>query len=181
MLRELDGVALAEHIVLADDDLDAANTAEHPDRVVPAPGTGATVEGRRCAPSCRARSWNVLRLTGGSLRLRPLLLALALALALAAWPAAPAGAAATDPIAHDPTLIKQGALLLRRHHRRQRDPDLPADAALARPRALGVPRAGVHHPAGVGRRRRSARRPRDFWAPDIRYFNGEYHLYYAAS
>ena len=35
-------------------------------------------------------------------------LLLVLAVALAAWPAVPARAAATDPIAHDPTLIKEG-------------------------------------------------------------------------
>jgi alpha-N-arabinofuranosidase len=67
VLRELDGVQLAEHIVLADDDLDATNTAEQPDRVAPTAGTGATVEGGRLRADLPARSWNVLRLTGGAL------------------------------------------------------------------------------------------------------------------
>jgi alpha-N-arabinofuranosidase len=67
VLRELDGVALAEHIVLSDDDLDASNTAEQPDRVVPAKGSGATVEGGSLRVQLPARSWNVLRLTGGTL------------------------------------------------------------------------------------------------------------------
>src|SRR5687768_4676073 len=35
VLRELDGVAVGEHIVLADADLAAGNTAEDPDRVAP--------------------------------------------------------------------------------------------------------------------------------------------------
>ena len=52
VLRELDGVQLAEHIVLTDDDLDATNTAEQPDRVAPTAGPGATVEG----DSLRARA-----------------------------------------------------------------------------------------------------------------------------
>jgi alpha-N-arabinofuranosidase len=67
VLRELDGVQLAEHIVLADDDLDAVNTAEQPDRVAPTAGTGAAVEGNSLRAELPARSWNVLRLTGGAL------------------------------------------------------------------------------------------------------------------
>ena len=66
-LRDLDGVALAEHVVLADDDLDAMNTAERPDRVTPAPGIGASVDGGRLRAELAPRSWNVLRLSGGTL------------------------------------------------------------------------------------------------------------------
>ena len=67
VLRELDGVELAEHIVLADEDLDASNTADQPDRVVPRPGSGGTVEGHSLRAELPPRSWNVLRLTGGAL------------------------------------------------------------------------------------------------------------------
>jgi alpha-N-arabinofuranosidase len=67
VLRELDGVELAEHIVLTDDDLDATNTPEHPDRVTPTPGPGGTVEGGSLRAQLPPRSWNVLRLTGGTL------------------------------------------------------------------------------------------------------------------
>jgi alpha-N-arabinofuranosidase len=64
VLRDLDGVEVSEHIVLADSDLDAANTAEQPDRVVPSQGAGATVEGGSLRAELPPRSWNVLRLTG---------------------------------------------------------------------------------------------------------------------
>jgi alpha-L-arabinofuranosidase len=67
VLRELDGVELAEHIVLADEDLDASNTADQPDRVVPRRGSGGTVEGHSLRGELPPRSWNVLRLTGGAL------------------------------------------------------------------------------------------------------------------
>jgi alpha-L-arabinofuranosidase len=67
VLRELDGVQLGEHIVLADDDLDACNTAEDPDRIAPSAGSGAAVEGNSLRAELPARSWNVLRLTGGAL------------------------------------------------------------------------------------------------------------------
>src|SRR5215217_1213669 len=43
-LRDLGGASLAEHIVLAGDDLDATNTAEAPDRVAPSQANGASVE-----------------------------------------------------------------------------------------------------------------------------------------
>ena len=71
MLRELDGVEVAEHLVLADADLAAGNTAEEPDRV--APSRPARARASRAA-SLRAelppRSWNVLRLEGGALEVR---------------------------------------------------------------------------------------------------------------
>jgi alpha-L-arabinofuranosidase len=67
VLRELDGVELAEHIVLADEDLDASNTADQPDRVVPRPGSGGTVKGHSLRAELPPRSWNVLRLAGGAL------------------------------------------------------------------------------------------------------------------
>ena len=60
VLRELDGVQLAEHIVLADDDLDAGNTAEHPDRIAPSAGVRRGRRGRqparRAAPALLERA-----------------------------------------------------------------------------------------------------------------------------
>ena len=67
VLRELDGVELAEHIVLADDDLDAGNTAEAPDRVAPEQRSGAAIRDGSLHAELPPRSWNVLRLTGGAL------------------------------------------------------------------------------------------------------------------
>ena len=48
--------------VLTDDDLDATNTAEQPDRVTPSGGTGARLEGSALHAELPPRSWNVLRL-----------------------------------------------------------------------------------------------------------------------
>ena len=62
MLRDLDGAKVAEHIVLTDADLDATNTAEHPDRVTPSAGTGAAIDGGRLTVELPPRSWNVIRL-----------------------------------------------------------------------------------------------------------------------
>jgi alpha-N-arabinofuranosidase len=68
VMRGLDGLRAAEHIVLEDADLDAMNTAEQPDRVVPSRATGATVDGGILRAELPPRSWNVLRLEGGVLR-----------------------------------------------------------------------------------------------------------------
>jgi alpha-N-arabinofuranosidase len=62
-LRGFGPLQVAEHSVLADDDLGARNTAEHPDRVVPRPGTGARLEGGRVTVDLPPASWNVLRLS----------------------------------------------------------------------------------------------------------------------
>jgi len=67
VLRDLDGVRLAEHLVLADADVGASNTAERPDRVVPRAGTGGAVDGATLRAALAPRSWNVLRLGGGVL------------------------------------------------------------------------------------------------------------------
>jgi alpha-L-arabinofuranosidase len=61
-LRDLAGLSVAEHLVLADDDLGACNTAEHPDRVVPRTVAGARVDGDVLRASLAPRSWNVVRL-----------------------------------------------------------------------------------------------------------------------
>ena len=67
VLGGLDGVEVAEHIVLADADPGAGNSAEQPDRVVPAAGSGATVRDGSLHAELSPRSWNVLRLQGGML------------------------------------------------------------------------------------------------------------------
>jgi alpha-N-arabinofuranosidase len=67
VLRGLEGVEIEEHVVLADDDLDAANTAEEPDRVLPAAGRGAVVADGVLAVNLPPRSWTVLRLAGPAL------------------------------------------------------------------------------------------------------------------
>ena len=61
-LHGLGTPAVAEHIVLADDDPEAANTAEEPDRVTPRTGAGAQVRDGALHAQLPARSWNVLRL-----------------------------------------------------------------------------------------------------------------------
>jgi alpha-N-arabinofuranosidase len=53
---------LAEHVVLADDDPQAANTADRPDRVAPRSADGARVADGVLHATLPPRSWNVLRL-----------------------------------------------------------------------------------------------------------------------
>jgi alpha-N-arabinofuranosidase len=62
-LRGFGAVQVAEHSVLADDDLHARNTADRPDRVVPRRGQGARLEGGRISVDLPPASWNVLRLS----------------------------------------------------------------------------------------------------------------------
>jgi alpha-L-arabinofuranosidase len=62
VLHGLGAPEVAEHIVLADDDQGAANTAEQPDRVRPRTVRGARVEGGELRAELPPRSWNVLRL-----------------------------------------------------------------------------------------------------------------------
>jgi alpha-L-arabinofuranosidase len=61
-LTGLGSPEVAEHLVLADDDPEAVNTAAEPDRVVPRAVAGARVEGGELRADLPARSWNVLRL-----------------------------------------------------------------------------------------------------------------------
>jgi alpha-N-arabinofuranosidase len=62
VLRGLGAPEVAQHLVLADDDPRAANTAEQPDRVAPRALDGARVKGGTLRAELPARSWNVLRL-----------------------------------------------------------------------------------------------------------------------
>jgi alpha-N-arabinofuranosidase len=66
-LHDLDGLVVDEHVVLADADIRAANTATRPDRVVPAQASGARMVDGRLAATLPARSWNVIRLSGRAL------------------------------------------------------------------------------------------------------------------
>jgi len=94
--------------------------------------------------------------------------------------AAPAPEVNPDPIAHDPTIIKQGryyyeiitgSIETRTYLPVRRSTDL-VNWTLLGP-VFTTPPAWVVAELGLT--------PGDFWAPDINYFDGEYHLYYAAS
>ncbi|GIG92658.1 family 43 glycosylhydrolase [Plantactinospora endophytica] len=95
-------------------------------------------------------------------------------------PPAPAGRLAADPIAHDPTVVKQGRFYYavitgdaatRTYLPIKRSTDLLHWTELGT--VFSAPPAWVVAELGVT--------PADFWAPDISYFDGAYHLYYAAS
>ncbi|MES5823169.1 alpha-N-arabinofuranosidase [Streptomyces sp. RG80] len=62
-LRGVDAHILAEHLVLADSDPEATNTADRPDRVVPHPATGTTVTDGALHAVLEPLSWNMIRLT----------------------------------------------------------------------------------------------------------------------
>jgi alpha-L-arabinofuranosidase len=62
VVRDLPAPAAVEHLVLADEDLSASNTAEHPERVVPRTLAGARAEGGVVRADLPPRSWNVVRL-----------------------------------------------------------------------------------------------------------------------
>ena len=62
VLHGLGTPSMAEHLVLADPDLRAANTADQPDRVVPRTVSGARFESGTLHAELPPRSWNVLRL-----------------------------------------------------------------------------------------------------------------------
>ncbi len=100
--------------------------------------------------------------------------------AAAPGPAASAGRIADDPIAHDPTVIRQGRYYYsfitgdaatRTYLPMRRSADLLHWSDLG-PVFPAAP-AWVTEQLGTT--------PPDFWAPDISFFAGAYHLYYAAS
>jgi alpha-N-arabinofuranosidase len=62
-VRGFGALQVAEHSVLADDDLQARNTADDPDRVVPRSGTGARLQDGQLTVGLPPASWNVLRLS----------------------------------------------------------------------------------------------------------------------
>ncbi len=61
-LRGFGRLVVDAQTVLTDPDLAAANTADDPERLVPRPTGGATVDDERLSVSLPARSWNVVRL-----------------------------------------------------------------------------------------------------------------------
>jgi alpha-N-arabinofuranosidase len=62
-LRGFGALQVSEHSVLADDDLQARNTADHPDRVRPRHGTGAVLDDGQLTVGLPPASWSVLRLS----------------------------------------------------------------------------------------------------------------------
>lgn len=64
-LRDLDGLAVVEHRVLADPDIHASNAAAHSDRVVPRWASGAVIRRGQLLVTLQPRSWNMIRLSGG--------------------------------------------------------------------------------------------------------------------
>ena len=65
-LRGVDAHTVVEHLVLADADPEAANTADRPDRVTPQPATGTVVTDGVLEAELAPLSWNMIRLTGQS-------------------------------------------------------------------------------------------------------------------
>ena len=61
-LRTFAAPDVLEHLVLADDDPDARNTADDPERVTMRPGSGAQLAGGYLTVTLPALSWHVLRL-----------------------------------------------------------------------------------------------------------------------
>lgn len=108
------------------------------------------------------------------------LLVLGLVLTGSASSAEPAGRVADDPVAHDPTIIRQG-----RYFYSFSTGDRDAGTYLPIQRSADLlhwqPVGPVFTtlPDWVGRELGFV--PRDLWAPDISFFDGLYHLYYAGS
>jgi alpha-L-arabinofuranosidase len=61
-LRAFPGYRVVEHLLLADDDLDAVNTRDHPDRVTPSIGARPSMDGASLEVVLPPVSWNVLRM-----------------------------------------------------------------------------------------------------------------------
>ncbi|MEU1276115.1 alpha-N-arabinofuranosidase [Streptomyces sp. NPDC005799] len=62
-LRGTGTYTVAEHLVLADSDPEATNTADQPDRVTPHTATGTTITGGVLHAELEPLSWNTIRLT----------------------------------------------------------------------------------------------------------------------
>jgi alpha-N-arabinofuranosidase len=60
-LRAFGELRIAEHILLHHDDVNAVNTEEAPDNVVPTAGPGGVIDGEKAAVKLPALSWNVIR------------------------------------------------------------------------------------------------------------------------
>jgi alpha-N-arabinofuranosidase len=64
-LRAMPELSAAEHVSLADDDPEAVNDAQHPDRVAPRTMDSPKPDGGRLQVVLPALSWNMIRLTTG--------------------------------------------------------------------------------------------------------------------
>jgi len=109
-----------------------------------------------------------------------LLLAVASVGGLPVRPAAAAGRTAADPIAHDPTVIREGRFyysFITGDSATRTYLPMRRSADLVHWSDLGP--VFTSAPAWVGEQLGTT--PPDFWAPDISFFAGVYHLYYAAS
>jgi len=110
---------------------------------------------------------------------RYLALVAMLALALVAAPAAAgvkgAGRIAADPVAHDPTIVKQG----RYYYSVGTGSYLPTSRSTDLLHWAPIAPVFAEPPAWIARE--LGRTPADLWAPDLSFFDGEYHLYYSAS
>jgi alpha-N-arabinofuranosidase len=62
-VRGLEALSVIEHLTLTAPDLDATNTAEHPDRVTPRALDTARLDATTLQAELPPRSWNVLRLS----------------------------------------------------------------------------------------------------------------------
>ncbi len=63
-VRDFAGMVFLEHIVLKHDRLDAVNTSEQPDEIIPRQGAGAVLDGGRGHVVLDPYSWNVVRFKG---------------------------------------------------------------------------------------------------------------------
>jgi alpha-N-arabinofuranosidase len=69
-LRSLSALVTGEHLAMFDDDPDAVNTVEQPDRVTPRRRDDVKVVDGRATVVLPALSWNIVRLQGSALRRR---------------------------------------------------------------------------------------------------------------
>lgn len=61
--RGAGSITLTEHLSISDDDPNATNSAEQPDRVVPRPASGTTVADHELSATLPPQSWHVIRLS----------------------------------------------------------------------------------------------------------------------
>jgi hypothetical protein len=85
------------------------------------------------------------------------------------------GRVASDPSAHDPTIIKQG----RYYYSISTGSFLPVSRSADLLHWAQLAPVFAEPPSWVARELGFT--PADLWAPDLTFFDGEYHLYYAAS
>ena len=62
-VRSFAGYEVVEHLILECEDLEATNTAKHPDSVTPHKGGGAAIKDGKLTALLPRLSWNVIRLS----------------------------------------------------------------------------------------------------------------------